>query len=143
MEKMYSPLDLFMDGKLMFRKLVLIMTGLVLFAQANAESQQGAINRAKDSALFQQKCSSCHTIGLVSTGPDLLPSDIWEMVLRMAHYEGANIYCCDHKQRIYWYIVNFVANSRKDEVDRALRCLPENARICEQSAIDEAKRRYE
>lgn len=127
----------------MFRKILFIMTGLVLFAQVNAESQQGAINRAKDSALFQQKCSSCHTIGLVSSGPDLLPSDIWEMVLRMAHYEGANIYCCDDKQRIYWYIVNFVANSRKDELDRALRCISPSMRQCEEQTIEAAKRRYE
>lgn len=119
------------------------MTGLVFFAQVNAESQQGAINRAYDGALFQNKCNSCHTIGLVSTGPDVLPSDIWEMVLRMCHYEGANIYCCEDKQRIYWYIVNYVANSRKDDLERALRCLPANVRCWEENAIEEAKQHYE
>lgn len=131
-----------MDGKLMVRQIVFTILGLAFIAQTYGASDQGTLNKQKDSALFQHKCSACHTVGLISWGPDVLPTNIWKMVLRMAEYEGANIFCCSDKQRIYWYIVDYVAKSRAEELQQALDCLPEYYRQYEQECIEQAQDRY-
>jgi hypothetical protein len=132
-----------MDGKVMVRYIVFTLMGFVCIAQANAVSDQGSLNKQTDSILFQNKCASCHTVGLISWGPDLLPSDIWKMVGRMANYQGANIHCCADRQNIYLYIVDYVAKNRAAELEQALDCLPDCYREYEQQLIDQAKSRYE
>jgi hypothetical protein len=130
-----------MDGKTMKKNMLLTAMGLLVGAQLFALSQ-GEINFKDDSELFQHKCGCCHTVGLVSWSDEVLPSEIYCLVERMAATDGANIYCCDDRERLYTYIVNYISRSRAKEVEKRLNCIAECYRDQERQEIERAKARY-
>lgn len=131
-----------MHGEGIVKYFILTLIGIASIAKGYAVSEQGALNAQADGALFQNKCSACHTVGLVSWEQELLPTDIWNMVNRMANYQGANIFCCADRRHLYMYIVDYIAKNRAADLAKALKCLPEEYRQYEKEKIEAAQERY-
>ena len=119
-----------------------LMGACLLFCAQTHAQTLGAYNRQVDGALFQNKCSSCHSVGFISDAEEILPSEVWCLINRMAHHHGANLYCREQNSRIYYFLVNYNATSRADELENALKCIPESRRVQEKKAIEEAENRY-
>jgi len=126
----------------MIKKFLFTIIALLFCVQTFAQSELGEYNRKVDARDFQNKCGSCHSIGLMTTSREVLPSEVWCLVKRMANYHGANLYCHEQNCHIYTYIVNSIAKSRSDEPEKALQCAPECRRISEQQALERAQARY-
>lgn len=85
--------------------------------------------------LYVQKCSACHKISKSDFGKEILPTEIEDVIDRMAKLKDSNI-SSDDAKKIYEYMVYHAATTRKSKLTKALKDLSPEERAKEQSKID-------
>lgn len=98
-----------------------------------AASSTATLDQSK--ALFQDRCSQCHGLGVAENLESYLPSNVQSIVERMRHKPGSGI-SSEEAQEIYEYLVYEFSKTRKKEIDEELNALPDEKKKAEQAKID-------
>lgn len=100
-------------------KRLLILLGCCFFIQAFSQSCPPQDLKA----LYQDRCSSCHSINKSNYSQNVLPSYWEDCIRRMAIMPNSNISNLE-EILLYEYIVYYTATRRKKQLEQQLSYLP-------------------
>lgn len=113
----------------------------VLASSASMQIEKYPSSIQKNYALFQEKCSQCHSLGTSLNSDMVLPSYWQKTIKSMQAKPGSNISDKD-AQKIYEFLVFDSSERRKKELDDELSSLPLEQQKKEKEAIDQIRNKY-
>ncbi|MBS0604750.1 MAG: cytochrome c [Verrucomicrobia bacterium] len=110
-------------------------------SSAEMEIKKYPSSMHKNYALFQEKCSQCHSLSAAMKSDDVLPSYWQKTVAKMQKKSGSHI-SAEEAQQIYDFLVYDSSQRRKQDFDDQLSSLPPDKQKKEKDALDQVKSKY-